>query len=64
MNAHRSRVFKARHGSRGNACADEAEDLALVDFEGCFVDGDGAAVGLADGGDLDDGGMGWLMWRV
>jgi hypothetical protein len=42
----------------GAVGADESEDFALVDREGCFVDGDGAAVGLADGGDLDDWGHG------
>ncbi len=56
-----AKAFDALHGGgfARSVGADEAEDLALVDREGCVGDGDGAAVGLADGGDLDDWGHGW-----
>ena len=53
----RAQPFDALHrgGLAGAVGADEAEDLALVDVEAHTVDRDGAAVGLAEILDADDG---------
>ena len=44
-----------RRGLAGAVRPDQAEDLALLHVERDVVDGDRPAVGLADGGDVDDG---------
>ena len=47
-------------GLAGSVRADQAEDLTVGDVERDVIDGHGLAIGLADGGDLDDGTRGAL----